>query len=148
MKDALFDTSRSVLAARRKQLKSQGLGNKPNRADPISDDVELLWDTGALGTHNAVSLMNTVCFLNTELLGLRGSHDSRLMLWGDLEEENRATAGGGTEKVLVFTERVSKMRQGDKPDVRKYPPVMYPNYEMPERCPIRAFNLYKSQRPP
>ena len=147
LKDDKFSTSRSVLAAKRKQLKSKGLGNKPNHAEPIPDDmVETLWKKGILGMHNAISLLNTVWFLNTELLGLRGSHKNRQMMWGDFEVEKRTT-GDSVETVILWTERMSKTRP-DAQEVRAYPPVLYPNYEMPERCPVRAYFLYKSQRPP
>ena len=99
--DKMFDTSRSVLQARRKQLKSQGLGNKPNWAEALSDEnIEMLWSQGIMGTHNASALLHMLWFLNTELLGLRGSHESRQMLWGDLEEKEITNKHGVKETVL------------------------------------------------
>ena len=87
VQDTLFETSRSVLAAKRKQLKSNGLGNKPNRAECLTDaNVDILWECGQMGMHNASALTNMIWFLNTELLDLRGSHESRQMCWGDFEK--------------------------------------------------------------
>ena len=96
----MFETSRSVLAARRKQLKSKGLGNKPNRAECLTDaNVDILWESGQMGMHNASALTNMIWFLNTELLGLRGSHESRQMCWGDFEKK-KLTTEEGTEEVI------------------------------------------------
>ena len=49
-KSPAFKHSRDVLAAKRKQLKGKGLGNRKNRADPFTkDELNLLWDKGILG---------------------------------------------------------------------------------------------------
>ena len=38
------------LAAKKKQLKAEGKGNRPNRADPLNkNQIEKLWTTGAAG---------------------------------------------------------------------------------------------------
>ena len=142
----MFETSRAVLAAKRKQLKSQGLGNKPNRAECLTDsNVETLWESGQIGMDNASALTNMLWFLNTELLGLHGSHESRQMCWGDFEKKE-LTTDGGFETVIEWTERVSKCRQDIERVVRDFTPTIYPIYEEPEKCPVRAFNLYESQR--
>ena len=49
-----FQTSNRVLGAKRKQLKAAGLGNKSNKAEPLSDEhVKQLWRTGTMGLHSA-----------------------------------------------------------------------------------------------
>ena len=74
--DSRFETSNRVLKAKRKQLKSAGLGNKPNKAEPISDEhLELLWEKGLIGMHSAKALLNMLYL--TEGFGLRASHESR-----------------------------------------------------------------------
>ena len=51
MKDKEFQHSRDVLAAKRKELKGKGLGNKKRRADPYtSDEIETLYSHNLLGT--------------------------------------------------------------------------------------------------
>ena len=44
-----FAVSRQVLIAKRKELKSLGKGNRPNRARPLNPQEEnRLWESGAL----------------------------------------------------------------------------------------------------
>jgi hypothetical protein len=55
--DAVFAHSRQVLASKRKQLKSTGLGNKKRRSEPLtSEDVQLLYIKGVLGEGNFIKL--------------------------------------------------------------------------------------------
>ena len=80
VKDPAFRTSRKVLEAKRRDLKQQGLGNRPNKSDPLNKEQEdKLWETGELGMSNPTSLQNTMWYLNTKLLGHRGCHESRQM---------------------------------------------------------------------
>ena len=63
IRSPVFKTSRKVLKMRRRELKQLGKGNKPNRADPLSEEQEsLLWESGQLGLHNAESVQNTVWY--------------------------------------------------------------------------------------
>ena len=60
MQDIRLKISRDVLKAKRKKLKSKGLGNRPNRAEPIDyDQEEKLWIEEQLGGKNAETLQNT-----------------------------------------------------------------------------------------
>ena len=50
-RDKVFTSARDALKAARKQLKSEGKGNKPIASDALEPaDVEQLWSTGTLGT--------------------------------------------------------------------------------------------------
>ena len=81
--DELFSTSRDVLNTVRKQLKAKGKGTKPNRAEPLDQQtVKHLWQSGQLGMQSAQSLLNTVWYFNTELLGFRGADENRQLRWG------------------------------------------------------------------
>lgn len=49
-KHEAFSHSRRVLEAKRKDLKSQGKGNKKNRAEPLdSDEIQKLYEKQILG---------------------------------------------------------------------------------------------------
>lgn len=51
LKDKEFHHSREVLSAKRKHLKSQGLGNKKMKADPFSSsEIDMLFEQNLLGT--------------------------------------------------------------------------------------------------
>lgn len=51
MTDPSFSHSTAVLLAKRKQLKSQGMGNKPMKSNPFSkEEIEILYQRKALGT--------------------------------------------------------------------------------------------------
>ena len=56
-----FHLGKEVLAAKREELSAQGYGNKPNRADPLTEkDEQQLWGKGHLGFHTPQALLNTV----------------------------------------------------------------------------------------
>ena len=47
------------LAARKQQLKAEGKGNRPHRADPLDENqVEKLWTTGAVGLKTPCELLH------------------------------------------------------------------------------------------
>lgn len=48
-----------------------GLGNRPNKAESLTENKEeKLWSSSQLGTHSPESLLNTVWYVNTKLLGI------------------------------------------------------------------------------
>ncbi|CAC5385929.1 unnamed protein product [Mytilus coruscus] len=56
LKDKEFHHSREVLSAKRKHLKSQGLGNKKLKADPFSStEIDMLFEQNLLGTGHSDS---------------------------------------------------------------------------------------------
>ncbi len=145
--DDIFVTSRDVLQTIRKQLKSKGKGNKPNRAEPLDQNViKKLWDSGQLGLHSAKSLLNTMWYFNTELFGFRGGDENRQLRWGDVDLVKEVGDDGHEELTLQCNERLTKMR-ADGEDVRAYPPTLYENKANPGRCPIQAYLLYRENRP-
>ncbi|XP_069109437.1 uncharacterized protein KIAA1958-like [Argopecten irradians] len=106
----LFATSRQVLQSRRKELKQKGLGNRPNKAQPVSDnEEEMLWECGHLGHDNPHALLNTVWFNNTKLLGFRGCDENRQLKWGDIELKHDET---GSE-YLEFNEKEQQKQEGE-----------------------------------
>ena len=109
MTDQLFSSSRDVLQVKRRTLKAEGKGNRPNRSSTITDEmVQKLWNSEELGAKNGKTLQNTLFFFMTSCFGFRGSHESRQLTWGDVElkeDEN------GVE-YLEFSERLTKTRTG------------------------------------
>ncbi len=106
--DTDFETAKTVLKAKKKDLKQKGLGNTPNKAKVLSEeDEEILWNSGALGDGDPEALIQTVWYLSTKLLGLRGQNEARQMQWGDMVEvkENGVT-------YLEWNERLTKTRDG------------------------------------
>ena len=139
-----FSMSKQVLQTKRKQLSSQGLGNHPNKSEVLTTtDEDILWTSGQLGFHNPQSLFNTIWFMNTKLFGFRGGHENRQLNWGDITL-HIDSAG---DEYLQFRERLSKTRQGNS-GARAFAPKAFANKENPSRCPIEAYKLYKSHRPP
>ena len=66
-----FETSRSVLNAKRKELKSLGMGNRPNKTQALTPKNEnQLWETGSLSDDCPEKLQRTLWFLLTKQLGI------------------------------------------------------------------------------
>jgi integrase len=142
VKSAEFKTSKDVLAARRRELKQAGKGNKPNKADALTpQDEEKLWETGQLGLDTPESLFNTVWYLNAKLFGFRGSHEARQLKWGDIKLIE--TEDGD---ILEFNERETKTRTGNSSHLRPFKPKIYAT-EDPARCPIVAYKKFAEHRP-
>ncbi|XP_052230266.1 uncharacterized protein LOC127844242 [Dreissena polymorpha] len=136
---------KDVLHAKQKQLKREGLGNKPQRADSITyNEIDELWNTNQLGQSTPESIINSLWFFNTIHFGLRGSDEHRSLCWGDLK---LCTDDEGNE-YLEFEERQSKTRQGGNPrDVRDVKPKMWANEIVGEKCPVAIYKEYTSRRP-
>ena len=68
-----FSRSKQTLESKQKNLKMQGKGNLPKRADAITDEeINTLYEKGCLGADTPSSLLNTMWFLNTLHFGIRG----------------------------------------------------------------------------
>ena len=66
-----------ALAAKRKDLRKQGQGRKPNAAEPLSEQEKQLWKCGQLGGHSPHALNHTMWWLNTLHFGWRGRVEHR-----------------------------------------------------------------------
>ena len=67
-----FRKTRECLAAKQRELKKEGKGNKPNAARALTDEVDIrLYGLNLLGPANDEALLNTVWLNNTQHFGLR-----------------------------------------------------------------------------
>ncbi|CAC5397455.1 unnamed protein product [Mytilus coruscus] len=121
LKDEEFYHSREVLSAKRKHLKSQGLGNKKLKADPFtSTEIDMLFEQNLLGTGNPEALLNNIWLNNTLHFGMRGRKEHIDMLFGDIKM--MTTASG--EQYLEYNERLTKTRT-EHSDSRAFAPKMF-----------------------
>jgi hypothetical protein len=72
----VFTATKQALKAKQKYLKQKGKGNRPQKADPLSDDyINILYDSGVLGVASPHALLNTVWLNNALHLWLRGHQE-------------------------------------------------------------------------
>ncbi|CAB4013850.1 zinc finger MYM-type 2-like [Paramuricea clavata] len=144
--DTAFLGVRDILKKKQRELKSHGKGNKPNAAEPLTDDdINDLYAKKVLGIHAPRPLLNIVWLNNCVFFGMRPGKEQRDLSWGDLQLK---TDSSGTRFIQFTTERQTKTRTGENPrNRREVKPVMYENKENPERCPVTAYLKYKEERP-
>ena len=144
LRDRDFATCRSVLEGKARFLRENCKGNRPNRAHSLTKDEEqVLWDCGQLGLTTPRSLLNTVWWLLTQHLGLRGreNHHSLKMEHFIFKKCDR-----GTEYVRLADGIISKTFQsGLRETHRLEKPFMFENPNTV--CPVKLFKYYISKRP-
>lgn len=146
MADAQFRRCREILAAKQKQLKSLGKGNKPRAADEITDDdIDSMYSKKVLGPDSPSSLIYSLWLICTLHFGMRPGKETHDLKWGDIQL--RADVDGN--EYLVYTqERQTKTRTGSNPrDVRKTKPRAYAIPQQPERDPVALYKKYRTVRP-
>ncbi|XP_070576859.1 uncharacterized protein KIAA1958-like [Ptychodera flava] len=142
-RDTVFKVSQDALRAKRCDLKSKGKGNKSRAAEPLTDDdIKLMREKKILGNYNPESVLYTVWWNNTKLLGFRACDENRKLCWGDILLKT-TTAG---REYLEFSERDNKTRSGQYGNVRPYAPKMFA-VEDKSICPVETYKIYKDHRP-
>ena len=105
----VFSGARDALKAKQIDLKKQGKGNRPNRADPLSDeDVEEIFRARQLGNHSSQAIINTLWLYNSVCFGMRGGAEHHELRWGDVKLKSN-DAG---REFLQYNERQMKTRTG------------------------------------
>ena len=103
------------LAAKKKQLRAEGKGNRPHRADPPDENqMEKLCTTGAVGLKTPRQLLHLVWWNNTRMLGMRGRQEHLNCKVEDFKDQGN---------YYEYTERPTKTRNGETDDPkarRKY----------------------------
>ena len=146
MTDAQFRRCRDILAAKQKQLKSIGKGNKPMAADEITDDeLDVMYAKKVLGPETPASLIYTLWMICTLHFGMRPGKETHDLRWGDIKLRYDVD---GNEYIIYTQERQTKTRTGSNPrDVRKTKPRAYAIPERPERDPVALYKKFRSLRP-
>ena len=146
MTDPQFRQCRDILAAKQKQLKSMGKGNKPMAADEISDnDLNVMYETKVLGPYSPSSLIYSMWMICTLQFGMRTGKESHDLRWGDVELK---TDDDGSEYLVYTQERQTKTRTGSNPrDIRKTKPRAYAVPEVPNRDPVALYKKFRSMQP-
>ena len=142
-----FQESRDALRSKQRDLKAQGKGSKPNKADPLTDEeINHLYECNELGIKTPSSLINTLWFLNTLHFGIRGgSEEHRNIHWGDIQLKHDPA---NRTDYLEYHERATKTRTGeDLRNTRVCPPRAYATPSDRERCPVHTYMVYQSKRP-
>ncbi|XP_061174899.1 uncharacterized protein KIAA1958 homolog [Saccostrea echinata] len=141
--DDSFRLTRDALKAKQKNLKKQGKGNKPSKAEAISDEeINILYEKKILGNETPESLMYTLWFNNSIHFGLRGVTEHYNLRWGDIKLK---VSSDGTE-YLEYNERQTKTRTGDNiVDIRQVKPKMFSSGDI--RDPVQSYKLYSAKRP-
>jgi hypothetical protein len=142
-----FSESREALRMKQRDLKSQGKGSRPNKADPLTDEeIQQLYASDQLGIKTPQSLINTMWYLNTLHFGIRGGcEEHRNICWGDIVLKNDPIS---KFDYLEYHERTTKTRTGeDLRNTRACPPRMYATPDNRERCPVHTYICYQARRP-
>ena len=83
--DKKFKTSRQILNGKAIELREQGKGKKPRKADALTqDDEERLWQAGVLGTDTPKTLNYTIFYLLSQHFGTRGRQEHHQIRIEDL----------------------------------------------------------------
>ncbi|CAG2245634.1 unnamed protein product [Mytilus edulis] len=144
--DDEFHKSRQTLSAKFKNLKSLGLGNKPNAADPLTDDdLNKFYMKNVMGSNSPRSLTNAVYINNNYHFGLRGVTEHYNLCWGDISLK---VDTNGDEYLQYCRERQTKTRQGENiTNLRKSGPIAVENKIDRTRCPVFQYKLFRQKRP-
>ena len=146
--DRQFAKAREALASKRKQLRRQGKGQRPNKALGLSSEqIDKLWSTEQLSNKSPQSLLRTVWFNNTLHFGWRARDEHHRVRLGDLQLQKK-DGPNGREYVIWKIERGSKTRTGEEETVpdRLFSPKMFATKG--PRCPVAMFKQYIAKRPP
>lgn len=142
--DREFHISRATLAARRKQLRCNGKGQKPNASKSISlDEERALFDSGQFGDHSPDALIRTVWYFLTLHMGMRGRDEHCKLRYGDF----KIVTDENGEYVEWCFERGTKTRSGEVAGSldRAFKPKMFANGT--DYCPVKYFKAYIAHRP-
>ena len=145
LKDEEFKVSREVLKSKRRELKKQGKGNKPNATVALTnEDIERIFDENQFGTHDPDVLSRTMWFLLTLHFGHRARHEARQMKFGDIVL--RKDGVSGEEYLEWSTEKESKTRHGEENEhQRSFRPKAYETGD--KKCPVSCFKEFVNRRP-
>ena len=143
--DPSFDLSRTVLAAKRKEIVSAGGGNKPCATRELtSTEEDTLFEEGYFSADNPVALTNVLWWLISLHFGFRARQESRQLKWGDIEH---GVDTNGREYLQWNVERHTKTRKGNTGETRHtFAPIVYATGT--QCCLVQYFKIFRDRRPP
>ena len=144
IRDTQFAPSREKLKASRKFLKGKGKGNKSNAAEAVDmAEVKQLWQQGALGVSDPVTLQQTVWWIISTQMGTRGCDEYHKFKFSDFQLRKTSDAREhGTKTRTGETERSTNA------DAQVFKPKMWAIPDRPDRSPVKIFQQYVDRRPP
>ena len=145
LKDKDFELSRKVLNGKAIELQNSGMGKRPRKADPLTEqEEELLWKN-VLGKDNPTSLNYTMFYLVSQHFGTRGRQEHHQIQMEDLKITYDPVSGEIT--TIEWIEGPTKTRQGG---LNKRPRMVTQKLLRTggQRCPVAAYELLVSKRPP
>ena len=143
MTDVQFCQCHDILAAKSKQLKSIGKGNKPNAADEISDqDLNTMYEKQVLGISSPSLIIYTMWLICTLQFGTRTGKETHDLKWGDIDLRSDED---GAEYIIYTQERQTKTRTGSNPrDACQTKPRAYAVPKDQARDPVAVYRKYRS----
>ena len=140
-----FTKSQETLDAKAKQLRRQGKGKRPNKAQPYSEtDETIFWREGKLGNHNGLALTN-VNFKNlSETMGFRGRQDHYDAY---VEDFSISQMADGIKVVEFKAENPTKTRQGGLRNPTRRSPQQMWSTDGGEIDPVKLFEEWLEHRP-
>ena len=139
-----FSRLRAVLDRHLRALRSSGIGVVRKQAAIIStDEEELLWSSGVMGTHSPESLFNAIFLLNGKIFALRGGQEHYNLKISQLIKESHPCR-------YIYYENGSKNLTGGLKDVKidaKVVPI-YQNLQAGNRCHVFLLDRCLSLLPP
>jgi len=143
----LYEQCRCILS--RQQKISCDNGQRPGLHKSQAFPPEVLaeaWAKGAFGSSNPKALTAALIIHCGPSFGIRGKEE-----FADIRVEDFIPGPRRADGVLSnirYSERKTKTRRGvDGQGARNIEPIMYPDDQRPERCPVRLFDLYQSKKP-
>ena len=147
-KDAKFAEFRVCLDSEMKRLQRAGLGSRKKKAEPLtSEEEELLWTKGLLGSGSPQALVDTMVVMNGIYFALRSGSEHRQLRSDPCQIQ--IVENPGERAYLVYTEDISKNRPGGLKCRKLKPKIVhhYNNPQNPDRCFVRPFKLYQQLLP-
>lgn len=140
--DEKFCHSREVFATKRKNLVTQGHGDKPTACRKLTtEEEEKSFESGKFGCHNPKGLQRTLWWFFSLNFGFQARDESQKLCWGNLELQNDPQTG---KEVLVWmAERGSKTRKGMQGAHKgQFNPQIFTTGT--ESCPVGFLNVLKA----
>lgn len=149
---ATFKELHNVLERCYKELNEQGVGAVRKQAEVISvEEEQLLWDSGMLGTHSPLALLNAVFYYNGLNFILCGGQEHRELKISQLifKEVTNPDSPAESIEIVEYHEFGSKKPPGGRHQLNLHNKVVthYARPDLGERCHIQLLKLYLSKLP-